>query len=91
MIPYPAIDPVIFTAGPIQVHWYGLMYVLAFCGAWLLGRVRCKASDGRWNDEELGDLIFYGALGVILGGRLGLCALLRLVPVCRKPAVAGAH
>ena len=71
MIPYPAIDPVIFSAGPIQVHWYGLMYVLAFCGAWLLGRVRCKASGGRWSDEELGDIIFYGALGVILGGRLG--------------------
>ncbi|CAM3784563.1 prolipoprotein diacylglyceryl transferase [Parendozoicomonas haliclonae] len=71
MIQYPAIDPVALDLGPLQVHWYGLMYLLAFAGAWFLGSLRCKRSNGLWTQEQLGDLIFYGAIGVVLGGRFG--------------------
>ena len=71
MIQYPNINPIALDLGPIQVHWYGLMYLLAFAGAWFLGQRRCRASGGLWREEQLSDLIFYGAIGVVLGGRFG--------------------
>ncbi|MBO1923666.1 prolipoprotein diacylglyceryl transferase [Thiomicrorhabdus sp. 6S3-12] len=67
---YPEIDPVALSLGPLQIHWYGLMYLLAFAGGWALGVYRAK-SRPPWNGEMVGDLLFYVALGVILGGRLG--------------------
>ncbi|MGY0634210.1 prolipoprotein diacylglyceryl transferase [Luteimonas sp. A478] len=66
------IDPVAFALGPLRVHWYGLMYVVGFGVAWWLGRSRIRA--GRLpgvNEDAFGDLMFYGLLGVILGGRIG--------------------
>ena len=71
MIQYPDINPIALDLGPLQVHWYGIMYLLAFAGAWFLGRIRCNRSKGLWSEEQLSDLIFYGAIGVILGGRMG--------------------
>ncbi len=71
MIPYPDIDPVALSLGPLKVHWYGLMYLLAFAGALWLGSVRAKNSKGLWKPDNVGDIIFYGAVGVILGGRFG--------------------
>ena len=54
------------------VHWYGIMYLLAFAAAWWLGRSRVRAGRLPGVDEAaFGDLVFYGMLGVILGGRLG--------------------
>jgi phosphatidylglycerol:prolipoprotein diacylglycerol transferase len=70
MLTYPQIDPVAFSLGPIHVHWYGIMYLFAFLLAWYLGVQRAKKSDV-WNKEQVTDLVFYGAFGVILGGRLG--------------------
>jgi len=66
---YPAIDPVALSLGPVQIHWYGLMYLLGFVGAWWLGRVRAERYG--WTVTEVEDLLFYGAIGVIVGGRLG--------------------
>ncbi|MDG1688126.1 MAG: prolipoprotein diacylglyceryl transferase [Gammaproteobacteria bacterium] len=66
---YPTIDPVALSLGPLQVHWYGLMYLFGFVGAWWLGRVR--ADRYGWTAEEVEDLLFYGAIGVIVGGRVG--------------------
>ena len=71
MIDYPNIDPVAIELGPIAVHWYGIMYLIGFAGAYLLGNYRAKKSDGVWNQEQVSDMIFYGAMGVILGGRIG--------------------
>lgn len=68
---YPHIDPIAFSIGPLQVHWYGLMYLLGFLAAWLLGTYRAKLSAGAWNSEQVIDLIYYAAFGVIIGGRLG--------------------
>ena len=54
------------------VHWYGIMYLLAFAAAWWLGRNRVRAGRLPGVDEAaFGDLVFYGMLGVILGGRIG--------------------
>lgn len=68
---YPQINPVAFSLGPIQVHWYGLMYLLGFMVAWGLARWRTRHYQLSWSYEQISDLIFYLALGVIIGGRVG--------------------
>ncbi|MGB2064798.1 MAG: prolipoprotein diacylglyceryl transferase, partial [Marinomonas gallaica] len=71
MIAYPDIDPIAVSLGPIAIHWYGLMYLIGFVSAYYLGVYRAKRSDGLWTSEQVSDMIFYGAMGVILGGRIG--------------------
>jgi phosphatidylglycerol---prolipoprotein diacylglyceryl transferase len=71
MLTYPEIDPVIFSIGFVKVRWYGLMYVIGFVLAWWLARIRAKQADSILKPQQVDDLIFYGMLGVILGGRLG--------------------
>jgi len=68
---YPEIDPVIIEIGPLALRWYGLMYLLGFAGAWLLARRRALRPGSVLAPQQVDDLIFYGALGVIVGGRLG--------------------
>jgi phosphatidylglycerol:prolipoprotein diacylglycerol transferase len=67
---YIVIDPVIFDLGFVKIYWYGVMYLLAFLAAYLLAKYRAKLSQ-KWNERQVDDLIFYGALGAVLGGRLG--------------------
>jgi len=67
----PDIDPVVIHLGPLKVHWYGLMYLVGFLGAWWLGIYRAKRPGSGWHPQEITDLLFHGALGVILGGRTG--------------------
>lgn len=69
MLDYPQIDPVAIALGPFKVHWYGLMYVIGFIGAWWLGRKRAHRLG--LTKDDIGDMLFYGALGVVLGGRIG--------------------
>lgn len=70
-IPFPQIDPIIFTLGPISLRWYGLMYLLGFAFAYWLGIKRAKASNGKWNNEQVDQLLYNGFIGVVLGGRIG--------------------
>lgn len=71
MFLYPTINPIAFSIGPLHVHWYGLMYLLGFASAWLLAHWRTKTYHLPWTSEQISDLIFYCAIGVIVGGRLG--------------------
>ena len=71
MYTFPYIDPVAFSLGAIKVHWYGLMYLISFAGAWLLAYWRMQHYKLNWTTEQISDLIFYAALGVVLGGRIG--------------------
>ncbi len=71
MLLHPQFDPVAFSVGPLSVRWYGLMYLVAFVQFILLGRLRIQSRPGLLTVEQLDDLLFYGMLGVILGGRLG--------------------
>ncbi len=66
---YPTIDPVAISLGPFQIHWYGLMYVIGFVAAWWLGHRRAERIG--LTHDDIGDLIFYAAIGVVAGGRLG--------------------
>ncbi|KAF3997582.1 prolipoprotein diacylglyceryl transferase [Glaciimonas immobilis] len=74
MLIHPMPDPIAFSLGPLHVRWYGLMYLLAFIQFIWVGRIRIKqphiAADG-WKKEDLDDMLFYGVLGVVIGGRLG--------------------
>ena len=72
------VDPVAVRIGPLAVHWYGLMYLLAFALFWLLARLRLRhepfaSATPPWTRESVEDLLFWGVLGVVLGGRLGYC------------------
>ena len=70
MLIHPQFDPIAISLGPLAIRWYGLMYLVAFLQFWWLGK-QCIATRPGWTLEQLDDLLFYGALGVILGGRLG--------------------
>lgn len=75
MLHYPNIDPVALALGPLKIHWYGLMYLVGFTLAWVLGRYRAARSNTTagpvWRADMVDDLIFYGVIGTIVGGRLG--------------------
>lgn len=67
----PRIDPVAVSLGPLQLHWYGLMYLVGFVVGWLLGRLRARRPGSGWTPVEVDDLLTCVMLGVIVGGRLG--------------------
>jgi phosphatidylglycerol:prolipoprotein diacylglycerol transferase len=71
MLEYPNIDPVAFSIGPVRVHWYGIMYLIGFVAGWWLARRRAARPGSTWRPVDVDDLIFFAALGVILGGRIG--------------------
>ena len=71
MIEYPNIDPVALSLGPITIYWYGLTYVGGLVFAWWLGKQRARLPNSPINESQIDDLIFYAALGIIIGGRVG--------------------
>jgi phosphatidylglycerol:prolipoprotein diacylglycerol transferase len=71
MIEYPNIDPVAISIGSLNVHWYGLMYVIGFAAFLILGKYRAKKAYSPVSPDNVDDMMFYGALGVVLGGRIG--------------------
>lgn len=75
MLVHPGFDPIAFSIGPLAVRWYGLMYLIAFAAFYLLGRRRLRqpqfAAHTGLSLRDLEDLLFWGAVGVVLGGRLG--------------------
>ncbi|SDZ04413.1 phosphatidylglycerol:prolipoprotein diacylglycerol transferase [Lysobacter sp. yr284] len=86
MIILHQIDPIAISLGPLQVHWYGIMYLLGFVTAWWLGRQRIRA--GRLpgvGEQAYGDLLFYAMLGVVLGGRIGYVLFYGFADLMRDP------
>ena len=86
---YPQIDSVIVSLGPISIRWYGLMYVLGFAAFYFLGKWRASrpVPDGQalWTPPQLADLLFYGVVGVVVGGRLGYVLFYGLDEFLRDP------
>ncbi|EJZ19679.1 prolipoprotein diacylglyceryl transferase family protein, partial [Rhizobium sp. Pop5] len=77
IMPFPDIDPIAFSIGPLAIHWYGLAYVAGILLGWAYAR-RIAANDSLWpgnaspiSRTQLDDFIVWAALGVVLGGRLG--------------------
>jgi phosphatidylglycerol:prolipoprotein diacylglycerol transferase len=79
MLTYPHFDPIaisigpVLGVGPLRVHWYGIMYLIGFVAAWWLARYRARQPGSTWTALDIDDLIFYCAIGVIAGGRVGWC------------------
>jgi phosphatidylglycerol:prolipoprotein diacylglycerol transferase len=75
MLVHPQFDPIAFSLGPVAVRWYGLMYLVAFALLFLLGRARIRAASPsvppKFGQRDLEDLLFWGAIGTVMGGRLG--------------------
>ncbi len=74
MLIHPMPDPIAISIGPLAIRWYGLMYLTAFIFFIVLGRIRIRqphiTAQG-WRNEDVDDMLFYGVLGVVIGGRLG--------------------
>lgn len=83
MIVHPDIDPIIFQVGPLAVRWYGLMYLAGFGAAYYLGLKRLQRIG--LSQDQFSDLIFYGAMGVILGGRMGYALFYKFDRVLEEP------
>lgn len=93
MLLAPQINPVAVQIGPLAVHWYGLMYLVAFGLFYTLARLRLRhpayaavggKASSAWAPRDVEDILFHGVLGVILGGRIGYCLFY-------KPAYYLAH
>ncbi|XVN73529.1 Phosphatidylglycerol--prolipoprotein diacylglyceryl transferase [Oligella sp. MSHR50489EDL] len=85
IIQHPQFNPIALSLGPLQVHWYGLMYLLAFAIAWFLGRQRIKQGYIDISPKRFEDLLFYGIVGVVLGGRLGYVLFYQFSYYLRHP------
>ena len=91
MLIHPQFDPVALSIGPLSVHWYGITYLVAFMLFLALARVRLGhppyahwVSKGLWHPQDIDDLMTYGVMGVVLGGRIGYCLFY-------KPGYYAAH
>lgn len=84
MLIHPDFDPVAIHLGPLAVRWYGIMYLVGFVLFLILGRKRIEGRPD-WTIKELDDLLFYGALGVVLGGRMGYVLFYKFSDYMREP------
>ena len=79
MLVHPQFDPVIFSLGPLAVRWYGLMYVIGFIAVVVLGKLRVREGLGHGlAEKDVDDMLIYGVVGTILGGRLGYILFYKL-------------
>ena len=83
---HPQFDRVAVYLGKFELYWYGLMYLLAFAFAYALAYYRTK-SRADWNPDMVSDMIFYGAMGVILGGRIGYILFYEFGDFLQNPSV----
>ena len=84
---YPDIDPVIVSLGPLAVRWYGLAYVVAFLVCWWLGNRQVERGFWGWTRAQVSDLVFYGFIGAVIGGRIGYQIFYSFEPFLRDPLV----
>ncbi len=88
MLVHPQFDPVALNLGPLQVHWYGLMYLVAFVLFFVLAARRVRYPDfaaAGWSRRDVEDLLFWGVLGVVLGGRIGYALFYKLGDYLANP------
>ena len=85
MLIHPQFDPIAVSLGPLAIHWYALSYILAFFLFIVLGRHRIKAGGTLFTKEMLDDLLTWGILGVILGGRIGYVLFYQLDAYLAQP------
>ncbi|MEQ1559468.1 MAG: prolipoprotein diacylglyceryl transferase [Methyloglobulus sp.] len=87
MLTYPQIDPILIAIGPIKVHWYGLMYLVGFAAVWILGQKRAQQPWSPIKPGAIEDLVTYGAMGAILGGRIGYVLFYNFSAFISNPSI----
>ena len=86
MLVHPEFDPVVVhLVGPLAIRWYGLMYLVGFAAAWWLGRRRASQLGSPIKPQQVDDILFYGMLGVVLGGRIGDMIFYQLPVLVENP------
>ena len=85
MLTYPNINPVAFHLGTLDIHWYGISYLLGFIGAYLVSICRRKKQNKPWDNEQISDLLFYVAVGIIFGGRIGYVLFYQPIAIVENP------
>jgi phosphatidylglycerol:prolipoprotein diacylglycerol transferase len=86
MIPFPNIDPVLISLGPLKIRWYGLMYIMGFLFSYLLVRFQLRRQkEPLLSDDQVLDLFFYLILGLIIGARLGYVVFYNLGAYIKNP------
>ena len=88
MLVHPQFDPVALSLGPVQIHWYGLTYLVAFGLFMLLAAARARQpwnAEAGWTRRDVEDLLFWGVVGVVLGGRLGYVLFYKPVYYASNP------
>ncbi len=85
LMKFPDFDPVFLRIGPLQFRWYGLMYIIGFIAAYFIIKAGAKKKHLPLSKDDVADLIFTVALGVILGGRLGYILFYDLQVYLAKP------
>ncbi len=85
MLAYPNFNPIALKLGPLQVHWYGLMYLIGIGASWLLILLRVRKPNSGWTAAQLADLVFYMTLGIIIGGRIGYMLFYDLPALFHNP------
>ena len=85
MLIYPDIDPIAFSVGNFKVHWYGITYLFGFLGAFLVMCLRGPSRPNPWNAGQISDVIFYAAIGIILGGRFGFILFYQPTEILNNP------
>lgn len=84
-IAFPNIDPIIFSIGPIALHWYGLMYLVGFFFALWLAKRRISKADSSWMKNEVENLLYFGFLALFVGGRIGYMLFYNLSAFLSNP------
>ncbi|AEW44368.1 prolipoprotein diacylglyceryl transferase [Serratia symbiotica str. 'Cinara cedri'] len=82
---FPKFDPIIFSIGPISLHWYGLMYLIGFIFAMWLALRRTSKPGSSWTKDEVENLLYVGFLGVFVGGRIGYVVFYNLPLFLSEP------
>lgn len=84
---FPQIDPIAFSIGPLSLHWYGLMYLFGLIGAFLLANYRISKKQTVITKKQLENLLFWGFIGLFLGGRLGYVFFYNLEAFMQRPFI----
>ncbi len=85
VLPFPNIDPVFLRIGPVQLRWYGLMYMLGFIIGFFVLRRFAKHRRLNMTTDDIYDLLFFLILGLMIGGRLGYVVFYDLPSYLRQP------
>lgn len=91
IMPFPEIDPIAFSLGPLSIHWYGLAYVAGIMLGWYYAR-QIAGNNKLWGGDvspitkvQLDDFIIWVALGIVVGGRIGYILFYDLPSVIESP------